>query len=109
MAETFEVLTVCVTCVVQPDSAVLSFAIRSSPAFLTVLIRIVFDCSSAGWITAIESFLSWSCETITSVVGTATTVTTVTAVSVMIRSLTQVVRSVNIGMNLLEETRPLSG
>ena len=93
-----EALTVWASCVVQPDSAALSFTIRWSPAFLTALTRITFEWSSAGWIKATVASLWSPLETITRVVGTAATVNTLTAVTVMIRWLTQVRRSVNITM-----------
>src|ERR1700737_1132857 len=101
LAATFEVVTACVTCVVQPASAVLSLAMTASPAFLTELTSTPFECSSAGWTTAM---VLWSsCETMINVVGTAATVSTLTAVMVMIRSLIHVVRIVNITLGLLED------
>src|SRR5207248_1430528 len=82
-------------------SVAFSLVIRSSPAFLTALTSTIFECSSAGWITA--TVLWSSCETMIRVVGTAATVSTLTAVTVMIRSLIHVVRMVNITQGLLED------
>src|SRR2546427_7407467 len=75
-----------------------------SPAFLTALMSSTFECSSAGWMTAI---VWWSlCEAMTSVVGTAATVSTVTAVTEMIRPLIHVLRKINITGNLLWDRFP---
>src|ERR1700694_2114755 len=107
LAATFEVVTACVTWVVQPASAVFSLAMTASPAFLTALTNTTFECSSAGWTTAM---VLWSsCETMIRVVGTAATVSTLTAVTVMMRSLIHVVRIVNITGSLLEDRGPLGG
>src|ERR1700736_6350190 len=101
LAATFEVVAACVACVVQPAWAVLSLAMTASPAFLTELTSTTFECSSAGWTTAM---VLWSsCETMIRVVGTAATVSTLTAVMVMIRSLIHAVRIVNITLGLLED------
>src|SRR5260370_26706254 len=48
LAATFELVTVCVTCVVQPASAALSLAMTASPAGLTAFPSPTFEWASAG-------------------------------------------------------------